>query len=204
MINEVIKQFCYPIVIFTIALFSSVSWAAEAPKPRFYRARIICADDINCGRAVGLFNRAAAYIKSAVNVDIRVTKITITDEVVSTGDYYERLMEWADRVGRTHDLTYVVLDGFPKARYIDFENEDVLGIVESIGGLGERPVIGMSKMIGEDDFTVGIMIHEIGHLLGATHIPLGIMAPSAQQNQYSEAYAIETIQQIREYLDTLP
>lgn len=199
-----LTPFFFSSVFCAFAIFSPLSQAENQSRERNYRVRIVCADDINCGKAVRLFKRAAKYVRSAVQVNLQIVDISRTKEVVSEGDYLERLFTWAGILGKKEDLTFVVLDAYPKAHYMDFPNEEVLGIAESIGGLGERPVIAMCKMMGADDFTVKTMIHELGHLMGATHIPLGLMAPSAQQNQYTEAYAIETIRQIREYFSTLP
>lgn len=192
-------------ILCAIALFLVPSISKALDKHRIFRARIVCADHIQCGRAVRLFHKATKYIHEAVDVDIRIVAVERTDKVIYIGDYHERLMAWADLIGKKEDLTFVIVGAFPNSKYLDMVNEvDTLGIVESIGGLGRQPVIGMARLIGGDELMTKLLIHEIGHLMGATHISLGIMAPSVQENQYTECYAIETIKQIKEYMNSLP
>jgi hypothetical protein len=123
----------------------------------------------------------------------------------------ERMVKWLTvtqevREQNNAQMTLVFLESFPSSvNVIDFKWEDVLGMASGIGNVGNSESLAWIKVIGSDFISSRIAIHEIGHLLGATHSNFkGIMAPSVDYAQSCTELSAESIDQIQKVIQFLP
>jgi len=173
------------------------------------RTLVVCAYEVPCSRAMNIFRKSAAYIEKSVNVRLKVVAVLELVEEM-TGDPERRVLKWQERTAQARErlnagATVVFVEPYPLLNDIDFEAEQVYGVANGIGTLGNRDSLTWIKMAGSDRMISRIAVHEIGHLMGAWHTNgIGIMGQYTQQIQHSDAYAPYSIEQIKQYVSQLP
>lgn len=202
----------YPILIVITLLLLARSVAADMflYDKKHVRTLLVCAHAVDCKHAESVFKIARDYIEESVNVSLDLVKVESIPEDMS-GNIEVRLLKWQLRVEKLQEelkvgATIVFLSPFPLSLdNIDFQTEDVFGIVNDIGILGDNAATALVRMAGSDKVISRIAIHEIGHLMGATHTNgLGLMATYTDQIQCTDSYAPDSIAQIMDYVQYLP
>lgn len=197
-------------LLIALLFFPSVVLADFFDYPhKTFNVRLICGGGVDCDRAQEVFRSASNYIDNAVNAKFQIVDRVIVDHDMIGRSVVERMLKWQifilDLHKETVDVNYIVLDAYPRlVDYVDFSSEQVLGMVQDIGIAGKvKNSVAFSKLVGSDTFSARIVIHELGHLLGARHGDKGIMFPSMDVAQYSEGYSLESIYQIQDHLRSL-
>ena len=202
--NKILKVL---VGIFLVA--SPVSADIESVQPRSFKAIVVCAHAVDCKRAERVFDDATQYIYKAIPITFKKIDIVSIPQDMS-GDPIERMNKWLLTTQNLSlqlgaDFVFVSLSPFPSSiNQIDFDTEQVVGMASGIGVLGSQPALCWAKIIGSDKVAARIAAHEIGHLLGAWHTEVGLMAPTVGAIQYSDEFSIDSIYQIKEYLNSLP
>jgi hypothetical protein len=177
-------------------------------KPRVFTTAVVCAKGVDCPQSLRSVKNTSAFLKKRFNVTLLITKIYPLDEEMS-GPFFVRTMKWkirADQLGVTDhaDLTLFMMEPFPMENdFFDFREEGVMGLASGIGVLGLEPSHAFAKVVGSDQLTTRILIHEVGHLLGATHTDEGLMQPTVTANQYTDEYSLDSFFQIVAHLARL-
>lgn len=195
--------------LITLAVYLSTAVARPTQAESYpYRTkhvtvRLACAGKVDCERAHRVFAAAALYVRRAVNVQLDLTADTVDSETI-VGPVTYRLFRWMLKPwAMREEMTLVFLPPMPLSDSgISMEEEGVIGLASAIGGL-DKPCLAYIKLYGGDSTATRVAIHEIGHILGATHGPTGIMQPTVEASQYSDAYSAETIEQIEAYILSL-
>ena len=173
------------------------------------RTLVVCGHAVDCLRAKNIFSRSSLYIEQAVNVRLKMVAVLELAEEM-TGAPEVRVTKWQARLEEYRNrlnvgATVVFVGAYPLLSDIDFEAEQVYGVADGIGTLGNDDSLTWVKMAGSDKMITRIAIHEIGHLMGAWHTNgVGIMGQYTQQIQHSDAYAPYSIEQIKQYVSQLP
>lgn len=166
---------------------------------------IVCGGHVECDRGIRPLKLAIKYFESRFNVSFRIEKVLVSDKQ-PLGTIEERWETWfktAVELGAAkNDLTVILLENFPdNVDTFDFKMEGIIGLASGIGVLGgPQPAALLAKVLGGEKFMTRLLIHEIGHTLGATHIEEGIMHPCACVNQYSDEFSLASVAQIKEHL----
>lgn len=175
--------------------------------PIDFTISIVCTRATNCKHGIAALEDSIKYIESKVPV-----KFTIVNEFYSNEDVQGTILErweaWAKiavKLGSAKsDLAVILLEASPEnVDEFDFKEEGVLGLASGIGVLGIQPSAVFIKVMGGKKFMTRLITHEIGHVLGGRHTKEGIMQPSASSIQYSDAYSLFTISQIKTHLENV-
>lgn len=164
----------------------------------------VCAVHVDCDRGVAALKTAMAYIETRADVKFTDFKTLYAPEPVQ-GTIIERwsqLAKKAQELGATEsDITIILLEDYPDTvNAFNFDEEKMLGLASGIGVAGLQPSGAFIKVEGGPVFLSRIIIHELGHLLGAEHTDDGIMQPYANANQYCDEYSLFSLGQIQEHL----
>lgn len=178
--------------------------------PKVGRVAVVCAHAVDCVRAMHIFEGASKFLEKEFRLRlIPVAVARINHDM--TGNWDERVEKWqiaveGVRAKSNAQAVLVFISQFPTSvDYIDFEEENVLGIVNRIAAFGDSDALAIVKMVGSDKVAGRITLHELGHLLGAWHTPgLGIMAGSAQSAQHADSFAPVSIKEILHFVAGLP
>lgn len=176
---------------------------SNAPKEEF-TVSILCGGHVQCDRGIKAVKKSIEYYHSKLDVSFKIEKI-IRNGNQPAGGLLERWGKWftaAEFLGTTqYDLTIILVENFPdNVSSFDFQEEGIIGLASGIGNLGVDPSALIVKLMGSEQFMTRLIIHEIGHTLGGTHIEEGIMHPSASANQYSDELSDRSLNQMREHL----
>lgn len=184
--------------------FSNNTDNSDVPKVDF-TVSVVCGGHVDCERGLRPLKIAIKHFESRFNVSFKIRNVYVT-ESQPKGTLEERWEEWfgiAENLGAAkNDLTVVLLEDFPdNIDTFDFEMEGIIGLASGIGVLGGPDPAGLlAKVMGSEQFMTRLLIHEIGHTLGAVHIAAGIMHPCACVNQYSDEFSLESTKEIKEHL----
>lgn len=192
-----------------LALFFISTWCSAdmhiLPR-RTFSVAVVCVADADCTGGIRALKNTSAYLEKRVNVKLEVKRLAILSEDFS-GGFFSRLYKARQRasdIGRGMDVTLFFTAPYPKGEDIfHFPTEDILGIASGIGVIGKEPCWSLVKTMGSERFLTKIVIHEMGHLLGASHTHAGLMHANASVNQYSDEYSVESLDQIAEHLLSL-
>ena len=78
------------------------------------------------------------------------------------------------------------------------EDSSLLGLVDAQQGLAStRYPIAWFQESSRDSLTTKIVLHEIGHLLGATHSMFGFMSPVSEMLHFASGYSTKSRQEMR-------
>lgn len=203
-------KFITPLLAVITLFISSIAHADLFAYPmKKVRTLIVCSLGTDCKRNLQIFELSANYIKEAVNVELDVVGVLdIRHEMTGTPEtIMDKWMFATEDARKAYNVGATIVFRAPysvSVDGIDFEAETVAGLASGIGNLGNGNSMCWVKVIGNDTIASRITTHELGHLMGAWHTNgEGIMAPSVSFNQYADAYAIQSLEQIREYVSHL-
>lgn len=178
--------------------------------PRKYvEYMIVCTRNVNCEDSIALMKDVQRKMSKEFNLVMSLIAVAHIDMDVS-GSPPERGAKWmllteSTRIAIDPDFTLVFNQAFPDTgEIVDFESEMVLGAASHIGCVGDVDCMAYVRMLGSFDTRFRLVLHELGHLLGATHTMGGIMHASAEYAQTSDKYSIESIREIQDFVSTLP
>lgn len=181
------------------------STEAKSPERIELTVSIVCGGHVQCSKGIVPLRKSFKYLEANFNVSFKVKTVLLTSKQ-PVGTIEERWGEWfgiASEMGAAkNDLTVILVENYPdNVDTFDFKMEGVIGLATGIGVLGSPQPAGLiAKVMGSEQFMTRLLIHEIGHTLGAEHIEEGIMHPCACANQYADEFSIYSKQQIKEHL----
>lgn len=193
------------VTLFPVKIHADISLS----KPKHAYFLLVCGHNVNCDRAEVIFRESAKIFKRDLNVTL-VIKARLRIQQDMLGSPEERLNKWiaitAQYVSKFRvDGTFVFVDAFPATSpHIQFESESVLGAASGLGVIGTCPSLAFARMIGSDRSISRIVMHEVGHLFGATHTNSGLMASSAQEVDLCDSFSYESLEQMKYFISMLP
>lgn len=184
--------------------FTSATASNEEPKIEF-TVSVVCGGHVVCTEGIASLKKSFKYLESEFNISFKIQNV-FNAPTQPEGNLEERWGEWfntAVRLGAAkNDLSVILVETYPdNVDSFDFQTEGIIGLASGIGVLGgEGPAALIAKVMGSEQFMTRLLIHEIGHTLGAEHIEEGIMHPCACANQYTSEFSLASIKQIKEHL----
>lgn len=179
---------------------------SSSPKAAIvFTVSVVCGGHVQCERGIRPLRKAISYLERRLDVKFKIEKVFTTDKQPK-GTIEERWISWFNTAGELgaarNDLTVILIEDHPdNIDTFDFEQEGMIGLASGIGVLGARPSALIAKVMGGEQFMTRVLIHEIGHVLGGTHVEEGIMHPCACVNQYSDEFSHFTLAQIKAHLE---
>jgi hypothetical protein len=170
-----------------------------------FTVSVVCGGHVECRKGLSPLKLAIKYLEKKLDVTFTIEKVILKSEQPdgTIEERWEKWLEIAHAAGASKsDLTIILLESYPdNVDTFDFRSEGVIGLASGIGVLGSpAPAALLAKVMGSEKFMTRLLIHEIGHTLGATHIEEGIMHPCACINQYADELSINSLDQIKAHL----
>jgi hypothetical protein len=190
---------------FNVLNQSELNNSAKQEKIHF-TVSVVCGGHVECKKGTAPLKLAFKYLESRLNVKFTIKKIILKSDQPN-GTIEERWQEWLEishQAGASkNDLTVILLEDYPdNVDTFDFQTEGVIGLASGIGVLGgPAPAAILAKVMGSEKFMTKLLIHEVGHVLGAEHIEEGIMHPCACVNQYADELSIKSLDAIKAHLN---
>jgi hypothetical protein len=80
-----------------------------------------------------------------------------------------------------------------------------MGMASNIGNIGSSESLVFAKQMGSAKVRTRLLLHELGHVMGAMHLEGGgLMHPAIQGVQLADSFAEESIEQMKQIIQSLP
>lgn len=171
------------------------------------RTFVACFGSADCDKALVNVEEASNFLAKRVNLRFQVVGV-LRSELQIGGDPETRLHKalYATLPHREMlgvGLTLVFLPAFAEDPIIDFQSEEVFGAANDLGNIGRTDSICYVKMTTAR-LTYRILLHEVGHLLGAEHARSGIMSQFTDDAQLADEYSLESLFAMQQVIARLP
>ena len=165
---------------------------------------IVCGGEVNCDLGRESVKKAFDFYESIFDVQFKIENVfhVINRPSGSLGERWTEWLRMSSRLKPIEDgLLIILVESFPSnVDVFDFNQEVVLGMASGIGVLGISPCGLLVKVVGSQNFVSKLLIHEIGHTLGATHVNGGVMNATANEEMLSGTLNELTSDQIKRHL----
>ncbi|MDC0358238.1 hypothetical protein OAO01_05420, partial [Oligoflexia bacterium] len=167
-------------------------------EPSSHSVLVVFGNGVDKKEGLKAFHYAADNLKLLLNIDLKLAnQLTITREARGAAPL-ELMHRWKKVINTVARYDYsIVLLLLPPEALSNTSTQTVRGYSENMGIVGKTPnAFAYSVVSGGSIGTGRVIMHEIGHLLGARHSDRGLMRASNAFLNFETGFSAESVRQI--------